>query len=79
MSTQLSHLSIRITSHIQVTFLILPQEFELAVARKGEGQAMERMRQAGAVITTAQAAAFEMVGAAGTPLFRQAQPVLKNL
>ncbi|HAN87470.1 MAG: isochorismatase family protein [Bacillota bacterium] len=41
--------------------------------------AMERMRQAGAVITTAQAAAFEMVGAAGTPLFRQAQPVLKNL
>ena len=41
--------------------------------------AMKRMCQAGAVITTAQAAAFEIVETAGTPLFKQAQPVLKNL
>lgn len=41
--------------------------------------AMDRMRQAGAAITTAQAAAFEIVETAGTPLFKQAQPVLKIL
>jgi len=41
--------------------------------------AIERMRHAGAVISTAQAAAFEIVGAAGTPLFRQAKSLLKEM
>lgn len=40
---------------------------------------MERMQQAGAVITTAQAGAFEIVEGAGTPLFKEARQVLKKL
>jgi len=41
--------------------------------------AMRRMCQAGIVVTTAQAAAFEFVGSADNPRFREAQPFLKQL
>ena len=41
--------------------------------------AMRRMGQAGIVVTTAQSAAFELVGSAGNPHFREAQPLLKQL
>jgi len=41
--------------------------------------AMRRMCQAGIVVTTAQAAAFEFVGSADNPRFRETQPFLKQL
>jgi len=41
--------------------------------------AMRRMCHAGIVVTTAQAAAFEFVGSADNPRFREAQPFLKQL
>jgi len=37
------------------------------------------MCQAGIVVTTAQAAAFELLGSADNPRFKEAQPFLKRL
>ena len=39
--------------------------------------ALERMRQAGAIVTTTESAVFEMLGEAGTDLFKRVLKVIK--
>jgi nicotinamidase-related amidase len=39
--------------------------------------AIERMRQAGAIITTTESAIFELLGQAGTPLFKEILKIIK--
>lgn len=41
--------------------------------------ALERMRDAGAKITTTESAIYELIGEAGTPEFRQILPIIKEL
>ena len=40
--------------------------------------ALDRMRQMGAVVTTTEALIFEMCGEAGTPLFKELLPIVKE-
>lgn len=75
-----AHVCILQTVHdllYQGYFLYVPYE---AVSSRKEGDyrnALERMRQAGAVIGSVESAIFELMETAGTPIFRQISKIIK--
>jgi hypothetical protein len=59
-------------------FFFLPYKFTFHVRPHDRAVALQRMRDAGAVLTTAESAIFDLVGSADHPNFKTISGLLKS-